>query len=171
MDLLIFIGVILAIALILKLAQWGDREIVKKKGVEHLSKKERKELEKKEREEWAENMAEKTPNWVTVLVLIGFVFLVFKGCSSISLDLSSNKGTEAYYMCKHFIKEKLNDPGSLDFPRSDTAHITSNGDTYDIAGSFRANNAFGAKVQSSYACTVTEKPGKGTWTLDYLSEF
>lgn len=84
-------------------------------------------------------------------------------------DLAHNR--QAYYMCKHFIKKRLNDPGSLDFPDSNTAHITSTGDTYDIAGSFRANNALGAKIQTSYACTVTENRDRGTWTLDYLSEF
>lgn len=164
---LMYVGIALAIALMLKLAQWGDRKINKKNGYDNLSKEEIKKREKKKAIEAAENI----PDWVGVVVLIGVVFLIFKGCSSINLDLSPNKDTEAYYMCKHFIKKELNDPKSLDFPRSDTAHITSSGDTYDIAGSFRANNAFGAKIQSSYACTVTENPNKGTWTLDYLSEF
>ncbi len=106
-----------------------------------------------------------------LLVLVGGIFLLGAFMPQSSYEISKDQNRKAYYMCKHFIKEELNDPGSLDFPDSNTAHITSNGNTYDIAGTFRANNAFGAKVQSSYACTVTEKPSEDTWTLDYLSEF
>jgi len=167
-NLLIFVGVILAIALLLKLAQWGDRKINQKNGYDKLPPKEAKKLRKKKLEE---QLDKAIPDWVGVVILIGIVFLIFKGCSSVSLDLSPDKDREAYYICKNFIKEELNDPGSLDFPDSNTAQITSNGNTYDIAGAFRANNAFGAKIQSSYACTITENPTKGTWTLDYLSEF
>lgn len=163
------VAIIIVIIVVIALAYWGDRAIAKKKGVDHLSPKERKALEKQKREEWAEKTAEKIPTWVTVLILIGLIFFVFKGLSSISFE--GNKDTEAYYMCKHFIKGKLNDPGSLDFPDSDSANITSDGNTYNITGGFRANNAFGAKIQTSYTCTVTENPDRGTWSLDYLSEF
>lgn len=78
---------------------------------------------------------------------------------------------DAYYMCKHFIKERLNDPRSIEFPHSKTAIILQNGNTYKISGTFSANNAFGAKIKKTFICNVTENQQKGTWTLDYLSEF
>jgi hypothetical protein len=159
----------LVLPLVIALAYWGDRRIAEKRGLDHLSKKERKELEKHRREEWVEKTAEKIPNWITVLILIVFVFLIFKGCSSINLE--GNKDMEAYYMCKNFIKEQLNDPRSLDFPRPGTARIINNNNLYSVTGTFRAKNAFGAKIQNSYTCRVTKNIDKGTWTLNHLSEF
>ena len=37
----------------------------------------------------------------------------------------------------------------LDFPSSRTANISQSGNTYSIAGTFRANNAYGAKIQNA----------------------
>lgn len=163
------LAVITFIVLIIALAYWADKKILQKKGLAHLSRKERIKIEKQQRQKWAEEVAKKIPAWITLSITAGVLFLIIKSCSSIDLSLDANKHTQAYYMCKQFIKERLNDPSSLDFPDSSTAHITNNGDTYDIAGSFRANNAFGAKIQTTFACTVTENRDRGTWTLDYLS--
>ncbi len=156
---------LIVFAMTLVLAMWGDRMIAKKRGYDKLSKKEIKKLNEKK----AEEMAKKIPNWVWWGVLLCFLFLLFKGCSAI--NLGGDKNTEAYYMCKQFIAKRLNDPKSLDFPNSNTARITNNGDTYNITGTFRANNAFGAKIQNTFSCRVAENRDRGTWSLLYLSEF
>lgn len=56
---------------------------------------------------------------------------------------SDTEKRSAYYQCKHFIKKRLNDPSSLDFPDSDTALITNKGDPAAATGSEEeVNTAF-----------------------------
>lgn len=75
-------------------------------------------------------------------------------------------------MCEDFVKQRLKSPASAEFPGtldSDYAKTTVLSDTkpwkYKVTGVVDSHNSFGAKVRSTYVCTVSTSNDK-TWTLD-----
>ncbi|MFJ4987909.1 hypothetical protein ACIP9H_29410 [Streptomyces sp. NPDC088732] len=83
--------------------------------------------------------------------------------------------TSAAVMCEDFVKDRLKSPGSADFPgvwdedyaKTTTLHSTKPW-KFQVAGVVDSQNTFGAKVRSTYVCTISTKDNK-TWQLDDMA--
>lgn len=79
----------------------------------------------------------------------------------------------AFDVCKGFVKERLKAPSTAkfrDFYQDDgEVQVDRNTDgTYTVTSTVDAQNSFGAKLRSTFTCTV-HPTGKDTWLLDDIS--
>lgn len=95
----------------------------------------------------------KKPRLWPWLLALGVVILYFVITAAINAgddsDYDSNTSYEAIAQCEAAIKDKLKAPSTADF--SSTA--TGSG-TWTVVGTVDAENSFGAKVRTSYQCSV-----------------
>lgn len=75
---------------------------------------------------------------------------------------------EADAICEEFVVDKLKAPGSATFADGRGPSAIQLGDgSYQVYSSVEAENSFGAKLKTSFACNVTRQPD-GRWTLNEL---
>lgn len=98
------------------------------------------------------------PEWVIGLVIGVALLLVLIGFLSSENDRTSpvkttDKQREAVVYCQMYAKNALKNPSSADFPWSDEAKAIG-GDEFVLASYVDAENSFGAKIRTQYACHV-----------------
>jgi hypothetical protein len=80
--------------------------------------------------------------------------------------------TNAFVMCKDFVKDRLKAPASADFPWLDRQVTKRGPGRFTVVSYVDAQNAFGAKIRTHYSCTVSFKGGSvfalRDWTLESL---
>lgn len=75
--------------------------------------------------------------------------------------------------CQHFVRARLRAPSTADFPWYNGQGTVSGG-TYTVKSYVDAQNAFGAKVRTTFTCAVSTRAadgGKGSldsWTVELL---
>lgn len=76
---------------------------------------------------------------------------------------------DAYVYAREIVKEQLKVPSSAEFQKAYEVNITEVGDSkYSFSFWLEAENSFGAKVRTTYNCTMQRKDGK--WHLIRLEE-
>lgn len=111
---------------------------------------------------------------------MGIAALGIAGCSS---DPSSNTSTKsdagqdvgtdrlgAFDVCKQFVSDQLKAPGGATWrdPFGDQVTYSGDGDgPITVDASVDSQNGFGAKLRSTYTCTVS-RAGGNNWHLDNL---
>lgn len=98
-------------------------------------------------------------------------------CTSTSTSATSDNGQKvsesrvgAASVCEKFVRDRLKSPGTATFrdPFGDQVIYTGDGDgPITVAASVDSENGFGAKLRSTYTCTVS-KAGGDRWTLGNL---
>ncbi|MBF0368555.1 MAG: hypothetical protein HQL52_03770 [Magnetococcales bacterium] len=108
--------------------------------------------------------------------LLGVAVLLLVATSMIGQIFFSKKGpraVEAITACQTFVKQKLKNPDSAEFPYdylTPTFHVEG-GYGWDVTGKVNAQNEFGATVKEQWNCkTKTMDQGK-TWNLFELRFF
>lgn len=96
--------------------------------------------------------------FVIIFVLIGVI-----GGSNGGSPTSDNK-YEAIAQCEARVEKLLKAPSTADF--SSTA--TGAGSSWSVTGTVDAENSFGAKLRSSYGCSVTINGDTVTTSIDYF---
>lgn len=74
----------------------------------------------------------------------------------------SDKDLGAFEVCKGFVRDRLKSPSSATWrdPFGDQVSFSGSGEgPYTVAASVDSQNGFGAKLRSSYVCTVTNTYG------------
>ncbi|KEP68437.1 hypothetical protein DL1_11960 [Thioclava dalianensis] len=111
---------------------------------------------------------------LAILICVPFVWLMW------SLDEKPRKPSPAEqqlagarYACQEFISDRLHDPSSAEWGMSSghwwqTWPAQPKGKAVTVSATFRANNALGIKVLSSWTCKVKETDQ--SWQLISLSE-
>ena len=83
--------------------------------------------------------------WAAVVVALSLA-----GCSP--SQESEDKAT-VYGACESQLKQRLNDPGSLEWDRSTTDYTMSDG-VATLSREFTAKNGFGGRVKQRMTCTA-----------------
>lgn len=87
---------------------------------------------------------------VGLVVAIGVAFAVIGAINGASDSYNPNNSREAISQCEESIRQQLKSPSTAEF------HSNASGSgTWTVIGTVDAQNSFGAKVRSSYQCTVT----------------
>jgi hypothetical protein len=78
------------------------------------------------------------------------------------------KKNEAWVISRGFVKRILTAPSTADFPFEDV-YVYNNGDTFTIIAPVDAQNSFGAKLRTKYACKLVYMKGdvssESSWAL------
>lgn len=103
------------------------------------------------------------------LGLIGAIVLfaaLFAGCGAVNHSSNSssiNNSTEAIAQCESRIGQLLKAPSTAEY----TSDASGSGaGPWTVTGTVDADNSFGAKIRSSYQCTVTMSGDMATTTVD-----
>jgi hypothetical protein len=94
--------------------------------------------------------------WLIVVAVIAVVIMinVFYGHGS---ESSQQEDSEmAYDMAKEFIRDQLKAPSTADFAYldRDVSIVTLGNGAFKVSGWVDAQNSFGAKIRSKWACTL-----------------
>lgn len=98
---------------------------------------------------------------LVVLALLGLGGYGLAQCGGDDEPSESLMQIQAEDQCKDWVKEKLKAPATADF--SDERVSGSAGD-YTIAGAVDSENSFGAKIRSTWVCTIKRDAASGTFT-------
>lgn len=101
----------------------------------------------------------------TVILLLAVIVSIFV-CLGIGKSMNDNKPKvpdpkDAYYYCEEYVKDVLKSPKSAEFPRYDPGYVkTDDNLTYTVISQVDADNSFGAKIRSNFACKVIYNKAK-----------
>lgn len=70
-------------------------------------------------------------------------------------DTSQFGQGDAWLNCQDAVEEQLANPATADFSML-SSDITESGDTFNVAGTLTAENAFGVEAEIEFTCEVTE---------------
>lgn len=117
----------------------------------------------------------KTLVWVVVAFFIGFVVVpaaynaLFPDPAEAYQAEQDQEKKDAYVYAREIVKEQLKVPSSAEFQKAYEVNITEIGAAkYSFQFWLEAQNSFGAKVRTTYNCTMQRKDGK--WHLIRLEE-
>lgn len=74
---------------------------------------------------------------------------------------SLGDGGHAKVACRGMVQDKLKAPSTADFSNESVAR---SGAGWNVAGTVDSQNSFGAKVRSSYSCSITYSQSDHQWT-------
>lgn len=103
--------------------------------------------------------------------LAAAVVAMVAACGGPSTMDQTTRDFLAYDACKEAVSQQLKAPGSADFQsRLDVDYTTSGGDNITVAGWVDAQNSYGAKLRTSWACsTSVDQQGNVSGTQAQLS--
>jgi ribosomal protein L40E len=93
------------------------------------------------------------------IMLIGIIWL-FYSCTHKSdgeaIDYSvNNQSISAWVAATNAVQNELKSPSTANFPSYSNSYVTDNNDgTYSVSSYVDAENSFGAKIRSTWSCTV-----------------
>jgi len=106
--------------------------------------------------------------------VIGLTLIALLVCCGLMwLSEASDNGNEdiigAFVTSMEFVEDRLKAPGTSDFGRQSSEECVTHlgGGRYMVKGWVDAQNSFGAKLRSDFACTVCKKGDK--WILEDMS--
>lgn len=70
-------------------------------------------------------------------------------------------GGHAKIACRGMVQDKLKAPSTADFSNES---VSGSGTSWTVSGSVDAQNSFGAKIRSSYTCSITFSPSDDQWS-------
>ena len=98
------------------------------------------------------------------LLLVGLLALGGYGLAQCGGDDEPSESLmqiQAVDQCKDWVKEKLKAPATADFSGE---RVSGSGGDYTIAGAVDSENSFGAKIRSTWVCTIKRDAASGTFT-------
>lgn len=105
--------------------------------------------------------------WAKSLGVVALIVLPLIGIYALTVnppaDEAPNPGNAAILECEDAVAEQLKAPDTADFDSR-----AKEGDTWLVTGTVKAENSFGATVQSDYRCTVAITGNTATARVDYL---
>jgi hypothetical protein len=69
-------------------------------------------------------------------------------------------GGHAKVACRGMVEDKLKAPSTADFSNES---VSGSGTSWNVAGLVDSQNSFGAKIRSSYTCSLTYSPSDHQW--------
>ena len=95
-----------------------------------------------------------------MFAVIGSLVAIGNGGSNNDSDTPSD--TDARFMCRQFVEDRLKSPATADF--TDETVTTLSGDRFRVTGLVDSQNSFGALVRSNFSCAM-RYDGEERWTL------
>jgi hypothetical protein len=95
-----------------------------------------------------------------LLVESNFTFANTGGTMHVDFDKSG-----AQTACEMFVKERLKAPSTADIQSSS---VSESAGSFNVSGTVDAQNSYGAKIRSSFRCTVIDDHA-GRWLLQSIS--
>lgn len=92
-------------------------------------------------------------SYVPLFIIIGIILAIFIISKS---GVLNNPSQDAYICAKHAVEEKLKDPSSARFSSYTDSRVVDLGNNeFEVNGTVRASNSFGAKIESNFSVTLT----------------
>ncbi len=110
---------------------------------------------------------------LVILMIIGAAAGDSSSSGGGSSSSSSDQKYAAFEMCKDFVKDRLKAPSTATFRNffQDDGEVSVSGygdGPYTVMSTVDSQNGFGAKIRSSFSCTVTNTSGDN-WRLNSIS--
>jgi hypothetical protein len=124
----------------------------------------------------------KTQGW-TIGAIIGsilvFLFLMIMLGTMASKDQTSSSPSEddlpklAFYKAQEYVRANLKAPASATFPYYDSGSVTrvagdQKGAMFDVISYVDSQNSFGAKIRTSFKCSIVRVYANSSWVLAEL---
>ncbi len=105
---------------------------------------------------------------ILFLVIIASCLIAYCAGSNNSSSETTDPNSDAFYMCREFVRDRLKSPKSADFGTLSEGKVKISNNHYFVSSYVDSENSFGANIRTQFICELSNLGGD-QWKLVNLT--